>query len=67
MSQTIAATELRPEDVLLVAGRIRMRVGAVKADDYGVEEGTTLYVEGPDGLTDIYRYQGDERVEVIRG
>lgn len=63
----LTARQVRPGDTLVVAGRIRMRVGAVKADDYGVEEGTTLYVEGPDGLTDIYRYQGDERVEVIRG
>jgi len=77
MSQTIAATELRPEDVLLVAGRIRMRVEGVKIrsvydddehrDRSGLPSAVTVYVRGPDGLRDSYQYSETQTVEVDRG
>lgn len=62
----IRAAHVRPGDRLYVTPRIGVTVIGVKANDYDVEEGVTLYVRGPDGLTDIYQYDHDDTVTVAR-
>ena len=63
---SISVETVKPFDTLIVAGRIYMQVIGVKANDYGVEEGVTLYVKGSDGLTDSYSFETGTPVEVIR-
>ena len=66
MAEQAPVESVRPGDSL-ICGRIRMLVEGVKANDYGVEDCVTLYVKGPDGLRDTYRYDHGGTLEVERG
>lgn len=67
MAEVTPVESIKPGDTLVIAGRIRMVVEGVKANEYGVEEGVTLYVRGGDGLTDTYCYAHGSTATVDRG
>ena len=62
--QVVRADQVQPGDVILIARRFPMEVLGVKANDYGIEEGTTLYVRGSDGETATWYWPDGSLVEI---